>query len=79
MINNSKVSEILSKFENNIFEIKNDYYQNYYLKDKSDFLEYPEEIIFKLNQSKNNIQINILSVKNKINTSLNQRIKYIIK
>ena len=79
LINNSKVSEILSKFENNIFEIKNDYYQNYYLKDKSDFLEYPEEIIFKLNQSKNNIQTNILSVKNKINTSLNQRIKYIIK
>ena len=47
--------------------------------DKEDFLEYPGEIIFKLNQSTNNIETFITNIKNKINLYFRQRIKNIIK
>ena len=78
LLNDSKIIDILMKLENNLFEIKNTYYQNHYLNEKKNFLEYPDEIILKLNQSTNNLKSNIESVKNKINLSLIERLKNII-
>ena len=77
LINDSRISEALKTFESNLFEINNNYYKNYYLLNKTDFLEYPEEIIFKLNQSSDNIRKNIDIIKQKINSSLIERIKHI--
>ena len=48
------------------------------MNDKQNFLEYPDEIIIKLNQSINNLKNNSNSIKNKINLSFNKRIENII-
>ena len=78
LINNSKILETLNNFENNIFQIKNNI-TKFNFSDRKDFLEYPEEIIFKLNQSTNIIKTNIETIKNIINLPFNERIKNIIK
>ena len=76
--NKSKIVNIISKLENNIFEMNNKFYLDYYLKNNKLFLEYPDEIILKLNQSENNLRTNNENIKNKINLSLNNRLKNII-
>ena len=40
----------MNNFNNNINLLKDEYYNNYYLKNYSSFLEYPEEIVYKINQ-----------------------------
>ena len=79
LFNGVKLSDILINLENNLFEIDNIYYQNHYMIEKNDFLEYPDEIILKLNQSAKKIKSNIDIIKNKINLSLMERIKNILK
>ena len=74
----SKIRNIISILEDNLFKMYNEYYLIYYLKDKNYFLEYPEEIILKLNQSLNNLKSNSDIIKNKINLSFNTRLKNII-
>lgn len=41
-LNNPEIINIIAKLEKNMFEMKNNFYQNYYLKDKELFLEYPD-------------------------------------
>ena len=76
--NKTKIVNIISRLENNIFEMNNKFYLDYYLKNNKLFLEYPDEIILKLNQSENNLRTNNEIIKNKINLSLNNRLKNII-
>ena len=78
LFNGSKLFNIFNKLDNDLFKIENNYYENYYLADKSDFLEYPDEIILKLNQSSYNLKLNVEIIKNKINYSLNKKLKTII-
>ena len=78
LFNDSKLSNIFIKLDNDLFEIENNYYHNYYLMDKKDFLEYPDEIILKLNQSSKNLITNVEIIKNKINSALNDKIRNII-
>ena len=58
--------------------MNNKFYHNYYLEKKKFFLEYPEEILLKLNQSVNNLKLNNQIIKNKINLSFNNKIKNVI-
>ena len=76
LLNN--INNITTKLENNIFEINNNFYQDYYLNNSNLFLEYPDEIILKLNQSVNKLKSNNEMIKNKINLSLNKRLNNII-
>ena len=78
LLNGSKISDIILKFENNLFEINSKYYQNHYRNETQYFLEYPDEIILKLNQSNDILKTNVQVIKNKINLSLNERLKNII-
>ena len=77
-INGNLITNIITELGNKLFEINDDYYENHYLNDKQNFLEYPDEIILKLNQSINNLKNNSNSIKNKINLSFNTRIENII-
>ena len=74
----SQIPNIITNLENNLFQIDNQFYQNNYMKDKEFFLEYPEEILLKINQSVNNLKINKEIIKNKINLSFDKRINDII-
>ena len=77
-INISEISNVISKLGINLFEINNTYYQYYYLKDNQFFLEYPDEILFKLNQSTNYLKSNNEVIKSEINLSFNNKIENII-
>ena len=76
--NNIDISNILYKLEENIFEMKNKFYQHYYLENKQFYLEYPEEILLKLNQTLNNLHLNTKVIKNKINIYFDNQIKNVI-
>ena len=77
-LNNPEIINIITKLEKNMFEMKKNFYQNYYLKNKELFLEYPDEIIIKLNQSLNGLKSNNRFIKEKINLSLQNKLKNII-
>ena len=64
----------LNTLDNNLNNIKEKYYKNIYLNSYEDFLEYPNEIIFKINQYKNELESDIENVKNKINIIYKKRI-----
>ena len=72
---NSVILNIMNKFQSNLFEINNTYYKNYYLKENQLFLEYPDEIIFKINQSVELLKDNNKIIKNKINFTFLERLK----
>ena len=76
--NTTELTRIITKLKNNIFNMDNDFYQNYYLKNKELFLEYPDEIVLKINQSLMNLKLNNEFLKNKINLSLTNKLKNII-
>jgi len=65
--NISNTNIYLNKLENNIIKIKESYFNNYYLIDSKDFLEYPEEIIFKIEEISEILKENNEMIKNKIN------------
>ena len=68
----------LNDFNNNINLIKDQYYEYYYIKNFSNFLEYPEEIIYKINQFLNEL-INIsIIIKNTTNLNIQKKINSII-
>ena len=76
--NDMNLTNIFSKLENNIFEINHKFYQNYYLENRQFYLEYPDEILLKLNQSIINLNSNTQIIKNKINLAFSNRINYIV-
>ena len=77
-INNS-VEIILKEMTNQLENIKNEYYNYYYLNNQTDFLEYPYEIIFKCNQIINELNENSNYIKLTINSLYKEKIKNIIK
>ena len=69
----------IENLENNIKLLPDNYFTDYYLKNYKLFLEYPEEIQYKINYFDNIIKINIKSIKQKINKIYRNRIVNIIK
>ena len=69
----------INKFSSNIKLLKDQYYNLYYLPNYKNFLEYPEEIVYKINQFYDETLFNIDNIKSVINYIYKKRIKYIIK
>ena len=76
--NISNTNIYLNKLEKNIINIKESYFNNYYLIDSNDFLEYPEEIIFKIEEISEILKENNEMIKNKINYTYIKKILNII-
>jgi len=72
------ISFYMNNFNNNINLLKDDYYINYYLKNYSSFLEYPEEIIYKINEFLEELIYNCKNIKNIIEINFQDRIKNIV-
>ena len=64
-----EIGSFISNLENNLNLIKDNYYNLYYKKNKSEFLEYPEEIEMKIN----NIYNEILKLKQTIKDNINSK------
>ena len=69
----------ISRLLNNIKLLRNKYYNLYYLQNNSKFMEYPEEIKYKINQFYDETIFNIDNIKLVVNSIYEKRIKYIIK
>ena len=69
----------ITKFSDNIKLLNEQYYKAFFLKDYTSFLEYPEEIIYKLHQFYDEALFNIDNIKTITNYIYQKRIKYIIK
>ena len=69
----------LNNLENNINEAENNYYKNIYLNNYKEFLEYPDEIEYKINKYKNEIKSNANTIKDKINYSYKKKIDNVLK
>ena len=68
------MNKCLNNFYNNIMLLENKYYSLYYLKNNSKFLEYPEEIIYKINQFYKELQQISQKIKNIISSNLQRKI-----
>ena len=76
----SKISEyIVDNFQNNIEKIKETYFFSYYLQDYKNFLEYPEEIKYKIDQFLEELKNNTNLIKDKINLLYKNKILSVIK
>ncbi len=71
--------KLFKRNEESIENIKNEYYNYYYLNNQTNFLEYPHEIIFKYNQIINELNENSNYIKLTINSLYKEKIKNIIK
>ena len=80
-INNIKenIDIYLNKLSNNIKLLNEKYYNLFYLPNYDNFLEYPEEINYKINQFYNETIYNLDNIKSVVNFIYNKKIKYIIK
>ena len=76
---NNEINYCIQNLDNNIRQIYEIYYKLNYLKDYEDFLEYPEEIKYKLENILNELKKASNQIKTKINSSYNNRILNIIK
>ena len=75
--NNTKIKEIfyINNLEKNLDLLTNDFLNNYYLESYDTFLEYPNEILYKIKQFKIEIKDNINIIKQKV---FNMNMKIII-
>jgi len=71
---NKNVHFCNDNLENNLKLIYQNYYMNYYLKNYTSFLEFPEEIQYKINNFGNIIKIIINEIKQNINSLYRNRI-----
>ena len=69
----------METFESNLKLLSENYFHNYYLNNYSLFLEYPEEIQYKINNFNNIINILINYIKQEINSIYRNKIIHIIK
>ena len=69
----------METFESNLKLLSENYFHNYYLNNYSLFLEYPEEIQYKINNFNNIINILINYIKQEINSIYRNKIMHIIK
>ena len=72
------ISNALLYFKNNVDEIENIYFKEFYLNDHKDFLEYPDEIKYKIKQFLYEIKNNSNYIKDKINLSFKSKVLRII-
>jgi len=75
--NNSEC--ILNEIENGLKKIKSEYYKIYYINNKTEFLEFPYEILLKCNQILNELNNSKDYIKSSINFIYKERVKNIIK
>ena len=75
----NNIDIILNEIENGLKKIKSEYYQIYYINNKTEFLEYPYEIIIKCNQILNELDNCKNYIKSSINFIYKERVKNIIK
>ena len=73
------IDTCINKFSSNIKLLNEQYYNLFYLPNYTSFLEYPEEIIYKINQYYEEALFNIDNIKMKVNYIYQKRINYIIK
>ena len=73
------IEDNLYKLENNINLLQEEFFNNYYLVNNSQYLEYPEEIIFKINQFQEELIYNTNNTKNIIEYIYSDRISKAIK
>ena len=76
-ITNEKLTYI-NNIKNNVNNLVDEYLNSYYMKDYLKFLEYPQEIIYKVKQYKNELKDNLNNIINKINYMYRNRITNII-
>ena len=69
----------LNQLEKNINEVEKNYYNNKFLNNHEEFLEYPDEITFKINKYKDELNFVTNKIKNKINNSYKQKINNVLK
>ena len=75
----TQLNKCIDNLDNNIKDIEEIYYKLNYLQDYQDFLEYPTEIIFKINQIKNDIEETSNVITNNFYSSYKIRVLNIIK
>ena len=76
----SKIREyIADNFQNNIEQIKDSYFISYYLQDYKNYLEYPEEIKYKIDQFMEELKNNTNLIKDKIYLLYKNKILSVIK
>ena len=69
----------LDKLEKNINDIKENYFISIYLKDFENFLEYPDEIIFKIENFKKELEESFQIIRDKVNKIYKKRIFNVFK
>ena len=74
-----EIDSFISNLENNLNLIKDNYYNLYYKKNKSEFLEYPEEIEIKINNIYNEVLKLKLTIKDNINSKYELKISQVNK
>ena len=73
------INIMINEIKNEIEKIRFEYYDYYYQINKTEFLEYPYEIIIKCNQILDELKNNSEYIKKEINYFYNEKIKNIIK
>ena len=76
-ITNEKLIYI-NNIKNNVNNLVDEYLNSYYMKDYLKFLEYPQEIIFKVKQYRNELKDTLNNITNKINYMYRNRITNIL-
>ena len=72
------MNKIIINFGNNVEQIKKKYFSPVYLLDYEDFLEYPEELVYKTEQFMNDLKNSTNFIKNKINLSYQRKLLSVI-
>ena len=75
----NNISIYIDIFSDNIKLLREQYYNSYYFPNYNKFLEYPEEILYKIEQFYNEAKFNVENIKSVINNIYKSRINYIIK
>ena len=75
----SNIDYCINNLENNLKLLSKNYLIDYYFKYYQSFLEYPREIIYKINNFENVIKESIISIREKVNNLYKKKIEYIIK
>ena len=66
-LDDNNLNNFLQNINNKIIKVDSDFFENYYLKNFSNYLEYPDEILYKINDLENKIISSSDIIKNQIN------------
>ena len=73
------IKYLMENVENNITEIKNNFFDNYYLINYTSYLEYPDEVLYKISNLEKDLIFSYDVVKKQINIMLNKKISRVKK